>query len=151
MKKYIKLLVLLAWMGLIFFLSSQPSAESEETSNMVAGVIYAVYSFVMNGAAKLSESDFMARFAQPIRKLAHFSEFAFLAVLMFMNVIEYRKKNAYLISFILSVAYAVSDEIHQLFVENRYCSLTDMAIDSAGCLLGIIICRLIYERWKNTR
>ena len=149
MKKWTKLLILLLWMGLIFFFSAQPAPESEETSNLVAEIVYKIYSFIMAGGIHLSQSEFMARYIQPIRKLAHFSEFMILSILIFINVIEYRKKNIYLTSFALAVLYAVSDEIHQLFVENRYCSVYDTAIDAAGCLLGIIICHLFYERWKK--
>ncbi|MBR3252217.1 MAG: VanZ family protein [Erysipelotrichaceae bacterium] len=149
MKKWVKLLMLLLWMGLIFFFSAQPAPESEETSNLVAEIVYKIYSFVMAGGGKLSQSEFMARYIQPIRKLAHFSEFMILAILIFINVIEYRKRNVYLVSFVLGTLYAVSDEIHQLFVMNRYCSIYDMMIDASGCLLGIIICHLFYERWKK--
>ncbi len=149
MKKWMKLLVLLLWMGLIFFFSAQPAPESEETSNLVAEIVYKIYSFIMAGGVHLTSGEFMARYIQPIRKLAHFSEFMVLGILIFINIIEYRKRNVCLISFMLGCLYAVSDEIHQLFVENRYCSIYDMAIDSAGCLLGIILCHLFYERWKK--
>ena len=35
--------------------------------------------------------------------------------------------------------YAISDEIHQLFVPGRSGQVRDVLIDSAGSLLGIII------------
>ena len=149
MKKTVKLLILLFWMGLIFYFSAQPAPESEETSNLVAEIIYRIYSFLLANNASLTQSEFMARFIQPIRKLAHFTEFMILAVLIFINVIEDRDSKIYFTSFLLGSLYAVSDEIHQLFVPNRYCSIYDMLIDSAGCLLGIMICHLIYERWKK--
>ena len=151
MKKSVKLLLLLIWMGLIFFFSAQPDVESEETSNLVAEIIYRIYAFVMNGNASLSQSEFMIRFVPPIRKFAHFTEFMILAILIFINVVEYRKKNVALISFVLAVLYAMSDEFHQLFVPNRYGSIRDVLIDSAGCLLGIFICHLFYERWKKVQ
>lgn len=148
-KKTVKLLILLLWMGLIFYFSAQAAPESEETSNLAAEFIYRIYSFLLADNASLSRSEFMMRFIQPIRKLAHFSEFMILTVLIFINVIEYQDEKIYLASFLLGSLYAVSDEIHQLFVENRFCSVYDMLIDSAGCLLGIAICHLIYERWKK--
>ena len=81
MKKYLKLLILIAWMSLIFFFSAQPQLESEETSNLVAELIYRIYAFIMAGSAHLGQSEFMALYIQPIRKLAHFSEFMILGIL----------------------------------------------------------------------
>ena len=149
MKKFAKLLILFVWMGVIFYFSAQPDVQSEVTSNLAAEIIYKVYSFLLRNSAHLSQSEFMFRYVQPIRKLAHFSEFMILTILLFINVIEYRKNNVYLISFVLGLLYAISDEIHQLFVINRHCSIYDVMIDSAGCFLGILICHLFYERWKK--
>ncbi len=149
MKKTVKLLLLIIWMALIFFFSAQPDVQSEETSNLAAEIIYRIYAFLMANNVHIEQGEFMLRFIQPIRKLAHFTEFMILGILIFINMMEYTDRKIALKSFILGTAYAVSDEIHQLFVKNRYCSINDMFIDSAGCLLGIIICHLIYERWKK--
>ena len=150
MKKYLKLLILIAWMSLIFFFSAQPQLESEETSNLVAELIYRIYAFIMAGSAHLGQSEFMALYIQPIRKLAHFSEFMILGILVYINVLEYRKDKLFTASLVISILYAMSDEFHQLFVENRYCSIKDMLIDSAGAVLGITICHLINKRWKKS-
>ena len=149
MKKTAKLLLLIIWMALIFFFSAQPDVQSEETSNLAAEIIYRIYAFLMANNVHIEQGEFMLRFIQPIRKLAHFTEFMILGILIFINMMEYTDRKIALKSFVLGTAYAVSDEIHQLFVKNRYCSISDMLIDSAGCLLGIIICHLIYERWKK--
>ena len=45
----------------------------------------------------------------------------------------------YLLAFLICVIYAISDEIHQLFVPGRAGQVRDVLIDSAGSLLGIII------------
>ena len=42
------------------------------------------------------------------------------------------------------VAYAMTDEIHQLFVPGRSCQVTDVLIDSAGVLFGSVIGVLIF-------
>ena len=34
--------------------------------------------------------------------------------------------------------YAVTDEIHQIFVEGRACKISDWAIDTAGAVLGAV-------------
>jgi VanZ family protein len=47
----------------------------------------------------------------------------------------------------MGTAYAVTDEIHQFFVPERACAVTDMLIDSAGVAAGamILILILIYK------
>ena len=43
------------------------------------------------------------------------------------------------ISLIIGVLYAFSDEIHQMFVADRYSSIYDVMIDGSGVLFGIAI------------
>ena len=42
-----------------------------------------------------------------------------------------------LLAFLFCVLYAVSDEIHQMFVPNRYADLTDVLSDVVGAALGL--------------
>ena len=39
----------------------------------------------------------------------------------------------------LAAAYAVTDEIHQTFVEGRHGAPLDVAIDTAGALAGVLV------------
>jgi VanZ family protein len=67
-----------------------------------------------------------------LRKLAHTAEFALLAALVL------RALGRFWPAFALALAYAASDEIHQHFVRGRVGSPRDVAIDSAGILLGLL-------------
>ena len=40
-------------------------------------------------------------------------------------------------------AYAATDEFHQLFVPGRSGQMTDVMIDSVGCLIGCLVTCLI--------
>jgi VanZ family protein len=71
-----------------------------------------------------------------LRKGAHMTEYAILALLLF------RALGSELSAFLFGLAYAVSDEIHQLFVSGRHGSPLDVAIDAAGLLLGLLALRL---------
>lgn len=42
-------------------------------------------------------------------------------------------------AFILGFIYAVTDELHQLFVPGRQAAITDVGIDTAGILLGLLL------------
>ena len=68
-----------------------------------------------------------------LRKLAHAAEFAVLGVL-FLRAVERPA-----LAFLLASAYAVSDEIHQIFVPGRLGSPLDVLIDMAGVAVGIAL------------
>ena len=142
-----KLAALLAWMGFIFYMSSQLDVASKASSDTTAGILYGIYGFFFPGTS-LSLEDFIQANSHIIRKSAHFLEFMILGILSYMNYREYRKEKAILIPFLFSSLYALSDELHQLFVEGRSCQLTDACIDSFGALTGIMICHLFY-RWRK--
>jgi VanZ family protein len=47
---------------------------------------------------------------------------------------------------LLGVAYAASDEIHQHFVAGRHGSPVDIAIDTVGLVIGIVLMRRVAAR-----
>ena len=66
-----------------------------------------------------------------LRKLAHVVTYAILGLLLARAL---RSPPA---AFLLGVAYAITDEIHQHFVADRHGSALDVAIDAVGVALGI--------------
>ena len=75
-----------------------------------------------------------------LRKLAHVAEFAILGGLLLRAV---RSPG---VAFVLGVLYAVTDEVHQAFVEGRHGSPVDVAIDAAGVLAGVLAWRWLAGR-----
>jgi VanZ family protein len=71
-----------------------------------------------------------------LRKLAHLSEFAILGFLLARALPS-------LPAFAIGVAFAVSDEVHQHFVEGRAGTPVDVAIDAVGVLAGIVALRRV--------
>jgi VanZ family protein len=67
-----------------------------------------------------------------LRKGAHMTEFAILAVLLV------RATGSFGWAFGLALAYAASDEVHQLFVRGRHGSPVDVAIDAVGIAIGLV-------------
>jgi VanZ family protein len=76
-----------------------------------------------------------------LRKLAHLSEYAFLGMLLARAV----RRLALAVG--LAAAYAVTDEIHQTFVQGRHGAPLDVAIDTVGALVGV----LVWSRWSRSR
>jgi VanZ family protein len=109
-------LPVLVWAGVIFAFSSIPSLNSG-----------------------LGGWDYV------LRKGAHMSEYAILAVLLV------RATGSYAWAFAFAVAYAATDEVHQLFVRGRHGSPIDVAIDAAGALIGITLLRSKMHRWSTER
>ena len=94
----------LALMALIFALSSMPSDDPDR------------------GLAHLL-----------LRKTAHFTEYALLAALWWRALrTRVEARTALIAAFSIAAAYAVTDEIHQTFVETRVGSPVDVLIDSPG-------------------
>jgi VanZ family protein len=79
-----------------------------------------------------------------LRKLAHTVEFAVLGVLLL------RALDQPWAAFALGVAYAVSDEGHQHFVEGRHASPRDVVIDAFGVALGILAWRRLERRRRDS-
>jgi VanZ family protein len=109
-------LPVLVWAGVIFAFSSIPSLNSG-----------------------LGTWDYV------LRKGAHMTEYAILAVLLV------RATGAYAWAFALAVAYAASDEVHQIFVRGRHGSPLDVGIDAVGALIGITLLRSKMQRWSTER
>ncbi len=80
-----------------------------------------------------------------VRKAAHFTEYAVLAVYVAFPLYVYGLRGLLLMivagSFCL--AFAVSDEFHQTFVAGRTPSKKDVLIDGIGILCGIIFVRIV--------
>jgi VanZ family protein len=73
-----------------------------------------------------------------LRKLAHAGEYAFLGLLL------QRATRQPALAVGLGVLYAISDEVHQHFVEGRVASLLDVGIDAVGIAIGVAI-------WQQAR
>lgn len=134
MKKYVSIFIVLIWLSIIFFLSNQFASSSNALSKEVTGVIVHVIE-VVNPDTDLT----MASLNNTVRKNAHFFIYFVLAILL-LETLRYRHKikwrNIFYV-FLFCVLFAVSDEIHQLFVDGRGGQVRDIMIDSLGALTGI--------------
>jgi VanZ family protein len=70
-----------------------------------------------------------------LSKGAHLAEYA---VLGFLLVWASRRES---MAFLLGIAYATSDEIHQHFVPGRHGSALDVVIDTVGIAIGVYLAR----------
>ncbi len=135
-KRIISVILLIIWLIVIFVMSSFGGDDSASQSNIIVDFI-----------AKLFNVSNLEVLSFIIRKLAHVTEYLILGVL-FTNVVHLYNAHNYW-GIVYSFLYAISDEIHQYFIPDRACQITDMLIDLFGIILGFLLYKLIIKVVKR--
>ncbi len=142
--KILSWIAVLLWMALIFNLSSQVAEQSNQLSTGITKVVVKTVKKVVPNTNFDIES-----FNHIIRKSAHFFAYLVLGMLV-INALKRSGEidtRSVLIALGICILYAVSDEVHQLFIQGRGPGVKDVFIDSAGASVGIwvsvIISRLL--------
>lgn len=139
----------------IFGFSSDTGTESDQVSKSITDVVVKV---VMKSVPTVTQREWDAQKLfeichKVVRKTAHFSIYALLAMLTLLLAHSYDLKVR--ISTVISASYcllfAISDEIHQLFVNGRSGQISDVCIDFCGALTGIAVLLLIQWMWKKMK
>ncbi len=141
MKKYVTGALVLAWMVIIFAFSAQDATESSQTSQSVSYRIAELKNRLLRQEKTEEELVKQAESMQfVIRKGAHMSEYALLAILLILHLecYDFSNRKKFLLALGLAVCYAASDEFHQIFVPGRAGRFADVCIDSAGSLAGLL-------------
>jgi VanZ family protein len=104
-------LPVLAWMALIFYLSSIPNLKTSPDPQI----------------------------DRILRKVAHFLFYSIGFFTLFRAINFRQPKPNYWLPFVLAVLYSISDEYHQTFVPTRHGAPTDVLIDSGGAFFGSLL------------
>ena len=135
-------------MVLVFVFSSQPGPESSQlSSGFISQILTAVYPDFKTLTP--AESQTMIQGLQSlVRKTAHLTVFAGLGCFVSLALLtNYMKQfTRWWVSELICVVYAISDEVHQIFVPNRGPMFTDILIDSAGATIGILVVLFVIGR-----
>ena len=119
----------------IIFAGSTDLLSAEHTSRIIVPLLHWLFPTI-SGLTLLRVEFF-------IRKLAHVSEYAVLAVLLYRafvhTVFQSRRALSAGIVLLSCAAYAASDEFHQSFVPSRTASLRDVMIDLCGATLAVLL------------
>lgn len=137
----ISLVAIVLWCSLIFYLSSRNGKESSAQSKSISAFIVRAIDGMDGKMA--SEQTILQKATQldhTIRDLGHSSEYLILGVLLFWHIGQRKipKLNAALMAFGFALVYAISDELHQLYVPGRACDILDLLADSIGMTIGIL-------------
>ena len=167
--------LLILQMCFIFIMSSFGHNSSDAQSNLFVDFIAQNFPHVRHGLENnlisLSTLIFL------VRKTAHFTEYAILGSLFFLNLRNWLKLNnplteksklqttktfakkapldplkyALAMSVLLSFLYACTDEIHQIFVPGRSAQFRDILINTLGASIGTIITYLIIKLFNKIK
>lgn len=87
------------------------------------------------------QEAFAEKVDHPVRKTAHAMEYAVLGLLTAGAYIRRGTsiRKGILVPWGIATLYAASDEFHQLFVPGRSGQVSDVVLDSAGVLAGVLL------------
>jgi VanZ family protein len=128
------------WMLLIFMISSSPDPyrslphewkEPRETSQQ-------------------SVKTYQVPVVEELGRRAHLFEYAVLGLLVF-RAIQYTVRSrglawVVLVTVVICVLYALSDETHQLFVPTRSFQLADLGLDLIGSVFGALLGAIFFKK-----
>lgn len=134
----------------IFGFSNQNGEESGGLSKRITQTVTKNIKAVQN-LDKEQRENVLQRIESIIRKVAHFSIYTVVGLLLMglMSTYKIKEIDRISISLIIGVIYASADEIHQAFIPARTAQITDVLIDSMGVLLGILCILLITKLFQK--
>ena len=145
--------LLLLLYSTIFSFSAQDGEQSSSLSMYVAEKgVELVNAITDSNWTENHMLEIAGNFEKPIRKLAHFTEYAIMGILVYTLLRPWmeRGKKLYLITVCWVFLSAAIDELHQFFVPGRYSNLLDVLLDTCGGCFGMI-CLLVAEKWWKKR
>lgn len=133
----------------IFSFSNQNGTESSGISKKVTTAITKNVKKIKS-LDKKEQEHVLEKIEKIIRKLAHFSIYMVVGILMMslMSTYPIKQIDRIATSLITGILYASSDEIHQIFIPMRSAMITDVLIDTLGVATGIILVILVLKLRK---
>ena len=139
-----RVLFTLALAGCIWFIFSNSMAVADVSSGRVLQLLQAVL-------RRLGHPALAQRLTMHIvRKMAHFCEYTLEGFLLMlcMRVYSRRPLRHITVPMLAGVLTALTDETIQLFSQGRSSQVTDVWLDSAGVLAGILAALLLMGLWR---
>lgn len=138
---------------MIFHFSAQDAEESGSLSLKVSYKGAEIVNSISGGRWDASLEELALMLEHPVRKLAHFSEYACMGVLLFLLWSQWISQGwrLRLLVGVWVFLSAGADEFHQYFVPGRYASVADVLLDTCGGVCGMVFCLCVLALWKRMR
>ena len=157
-KRVIVTIVSTILLSLLYVMIWGFSAQDGEESG---GLSHAISEKVTDVLEAISEGEFTEEYREdlttwlehPIRKLAHFGEYAVMGILMFGIWRPWRRMSpkTALLTIIAIMISASVDELHQFYVPDRFPSVADVLLDTCGGSCGLFVVHGITLAFQNRR
>lgn len=153
LKKLWRWLPVALWLCVIWWFSSHTGNQS---SNLSGGMTAWLLAHIVPHWETFSEAvqnEWLLIGRMVIRKGAHMTEFAVLAMLFFNAWCNGKRplRRAALLTAPCCLLVAIADEVHQAFVPARGPSIGDIFIDFAGALLSLLFVLLVTHLVRRRR
>ncbi|WP_413306634.1 VanZ family protein [Bacillus sp. 1P10SD] len=132
------------WMMAIFCATQLPYFTGDNTSKTIEKVVDTERKSIDTPSA---DNEVIEVLNLLIRKATHLTAFGFLAFLLFKSLETTRFP--YILAWVLTSLYAISDEYHQSFMPGRMASYKDVLIDACGAL--VVLSMVYFFRKKRTK
>ena len=135
--------LLLALYMVIFGFSAQDAEQSGSLSMRISeGAMEFLNALVGGQWSRQFVEEMALYFEHPVRKLAHFSEYMCVGILVYLIWSPWIKRGKGLYFLVVGWVFVsgACDEIHQLFVPGRWCSFWDVCLDTCGGAFGLLLC-----------
>ncbi|ETI66341.1 VanZ family protein [Neobacillus vireti] len=139
-------LALIIWMAVIFLFTQLPYFTGENTSKAIFKLFAVEHDITQSSDAG---SVLITAVNIILRKASHLTGFGIIAFLLFQVFRNFRFP--YLLSWVLTFLYAITDEWHQSFVPGRTASFQDVLIDGLGAFIALLLTYLFSSRKRKIR
>lgn len=131
------------WLGVIFWFSAQSGGVSSSLSQNTAHDLFRLFWPGFSRWDAFKQQAFAESAQIWIRKSAHFLEFFVLGALLFGAFAFLRPRVQTLAALGSGAVFAALDEWHQFFVPGRSAQFSDVVLDTAGVLVGVLFAWLL--------
>lgn len=153
-RKIIYILLTLIWMIIIFIMSSMNTDESNGKSKQTIKKTVQKTSEISENIgitnSKPTEkqvNETVNKLNFPLRKCAHATEYAVLAILIIFTLNSFMGKEYSIKKMVIVITicfvYSLTDEYHQLFVLGRTSQFIDCIIDTSGSIIMCCVYTLV--------
>lgn len=148
------IILLVCWMGLIFYFSHQTAEKSSNVSGSVIAMFAEKFYPNFEDLSSLERDNLISSLQSVVRTAAHFCIYGglgFFAYLTFVSYVNLKYKTRIFWMLETCLLYAASDEYHQTFIDGRSMQVSDIVVDFLGSLIAILICIMFVLAIKPLR
>ena len=148
--RVILIALIVLWMSTIFGFSAENGTQSQSFSDKITIKVVQILKPDYNDLNADNQDAFFDHVSFAVRKIGHFGEYAILGILFACFLLTFKKIRTIkkseikvlLITAVICMLYAATDEFHQGFVDGRSPKLMDVLIDTLGGMAGAGIVNL---------